>query len=162
VLVMTWPSDGRLLAASAIGAAALGLAAAALFALSAVAYRGGILALGGAEVALAAPTALALAMTLQAAALAVWLAWRNPAALAAIARAWRRSLGAGLAGALASLGWFTAFALMETAAVRTLGLVELIFAQALSRRLFRERTSAREWIGLALLAAGVGLVLNFG
>jgi len=162
VLVMTWPRDGRLFARSAMGAAALGVAAAALFALSAVAYRGGILALGGAEEPLAATTALAIAMTLQATGLALWLVWRDPPTLAAIARAWRRALAAGFAGALSSLGWFTAFALMETAAVRTLGLVELIFAQALSRRLFRERTSGREWLGLALLAAGVGLVLNFG
>jgi drug/metabolite transporter (DMT)-like permease len=125
-----------------------------------VAYRGGILGLGGAGEPMAAPTALALALCLQAASLALWLAWRDPAALAAIARAWRPSLGAGFAGALASLGWFTAFALMETAAVRTLGLVELVFAQALSRRLFAEVTSPREWLGLALLALGVGLVLN--
>ncbi|MFP4271034.1 MAG: EamA family transporter, partial [Alphaproteobacteria bacterium] len=130
--------------------------------LSAVAYRGGILGLGGAAEPLVPATALAYAMVLQAASLALWLAWRDPAALAAIARAWRLSLGAGLAGALASLGWFTAFALMETAAVRTLGLVELVFAQALSRRFFQEVTRPREWLGLALLALGVGLVLNLG
>jgi drug/metabolite transporter (DMT)-like permease len=160
VLVMSWPRSGAGLAGDALRAAGFGVAAAGAFALSAVAYRGGILGLGGAGEPMAAPTALALALCLQAASLALWLAWRDPAALAAIARAWRPSLGAGFAGALASLGWFTAFALMETAAVRTLGLVELVFAQALSRRLFAEVTSPREWLGLALLALGVGLVLN--
>jgi len=164
VLIMTWPRTGAGAVGSrgALEAAGFGVAAAAAFALSAVAYRGGILGLGGAAEPLAPATALAFAMILQAASLALWLAWRDPAALAAIARAWRPSLGAGFAGALASLGWFTAFALMETAAVRTLGLVELIFAQALSRRLFQEVTSPREWLGLALLALGVGLVLNLG
>jgi drug/metabolite transporter (DMT)-like permease len=162
VLIMTWPRTGGVLAGDAAKAAGFGVAAAGAFAVSAVAYRGGILALGGAGEPLAPATALAVAMVLQAGSLALWLAWRDPAALAAIARAWRPSLGAGFAGALASLGWFTAFALMETAAVRTLGLVELVFAQALSRRLFQEVTSPREWLGLALLALGVGLVLNLG
>jgi len=162
VLVMTWPRTGAVASGGALTAAGFGIAAAGAFALSAVAYRGGILGLGGAAEPLAPATALAVAMILQAASLALWLAWRDPGALTAIARAWRPSLGAGLAGALASLGWFTAFALMETAAVRTLGLVELIFAQALSRRLFKEVTSPREWLGLALLALGVGLVLNLG
>jgi drug/metabolite transporter (DMT)-like permease len=162
VLVTSWPRAGAARGGEMWQAAGFGVAAAAAFALSAVAYRGGILGLGGAAEPLSAPTALAFAMVLQAASLALWLAWREPAALAAIARAWRPSLGAGFAGALASLGWFTAFALMETAAVRTLGLVELVFAQALSRRLFEEVTSPREWLGLALLALGVGLVLNLG
>jgi drug/metabolite transporter (DMT)-like permease len=162
VLVMSWPQGGAGRAGDALKAAAFGIAAAGAFAVSAVAYRGGILGLGGAAEPLAPATALAFAMILQAASLALWLAWREPTALAAIARAWRPSLAAGFAGALASLGWFTAFALMEAAAVRTLGLVELVFAQALSRRLFQEVTRPREWLGLALLAFGLGLVLNLG
>ena len=162
VLVMSWPRPGAVAAGDAVRAAAAGVAAAGAFALSVVAYRGGILALGGAGEPLAPPTALAFATGLQAASLALWLAWREPAALGAIARAWRPSLAAGFAGALASLGWFVAFALMEAAAVRTLGLIELVFAHALSRRLFKEPTSPQEGLGLALLVGGVGLVLSLG
>jgi hypothetical protein len=44
--------------------------------------------------------------------------------------------------------------------VRTLGLVELVFSYAVSRRLFREKLSTRELWGMALLALGVVLVLN--
>lgn len=162
VLLLTRPKGAQPSSEGAAAAAALGLASGGLFALSAVAYRGGILALGGEGDLLAAVTALVTALTLQALLLGLWLLARNRAALAGILAAWRPSATAGLMGALASLGWFVAFALAETAAVRTLGLVELIFAQVLSRRLFQERTTGREWIGLLLLVAGVALVLNVG
>ena len=61
-------------------------------------------------------------------------------------------------GAAASAGWFTAFALEPVAHVRTLGLVELIFSTAVSRRFFREQLTGRELAGIALLALGVAIV----
>ncbi len=160
VLVMSWPADDRAFASPTLGAVLLGLAAGGGFAVSAVAYRGGILALGGEGDGLAALSALTTALALQALSLGLWLLWRDRRTLQGILAAWRPSLGAGLLGALASTGWFWAFALQETAAVRTLALVELVFAQLLSRRLFRETTSARERTGLALLALGVASVLQ--
>ena len=162
VLVLSWPGPAEARAAGGRpgGAVVLGLGSAALIAVSAVAYRGGILALDGAGDPLAAATALVVALTMQATALGAWLAWRNRPALGGIARAWRPSLLAGFMGAAASLGWFTAFALQETAAVRTLALVELLFAQLISLRLLRERTTPREAVGLGLLVVGVALVLE--
>jgi drug/metabolite transporter (DMT)-like permease len=61
-------------------------------------------------------------------------------------------------GAAASAGWFTAFAIEPVAHVRTLGLVELVFSYAVSRRLFRERLSSLELLGMALLAVGVAVI----
>jgi drug/metabolite transporter (DMT)-like permease len=61
-------------------------------------------------------------------------------------------------GAAASAGWFTAFALEPAAHVRTLGLVELVFSYAISRRLFRESFTRLERVGMALLVAGLVLV----
>jgi len=69
---------------------------------------------------------------------------RDPAVLRAILRAWRPSLAAGVTGALASLLWFLAFSLQSAAAVRTVGLVEILFAQAASRRLFAQTPGRRE------------------
>ena len=43
--------------------------------------------------------------------------------------------------------------------VRTLALVEVFFAQALSRKLFAQETEAREYAGMALIVLGVGLLL---
>ena len=45
---------------------------------------------------------------------------------------WRRSLFAGFMGATASQFWFLAFAIATAASVRTLALVEVLFAQAIS------------------------------
>ena len=42
--------------------------------------------------------------------------------------------------------------------MRTLGLVELLFSYAVSRRLFRERLTRVELAGMALLALGVGII----
>ena len=61
--------------------------------------------------------------------------------LIAIFKAWRPSLFAGFMGALASQFWFLAFALATAASVRTLALVEVLFAQAISRFVFGQPTS---------------------
>jgi drug/metabolite transporter (DMT)-like permease len=61
-------------------------------------------------------------------------------------------------GAAASAGWFTAMAIEPVAHVRTLGLIELLFSYAVSRRVFRERLTRRELAGVALLALALVLV----
>ena len=89
-----------------------------------------------------------------------WLLWRNPQALVVVMREWRRSLLAGFMGAAASGGWFTAMAIEPVAHVRTLGLVELLFSMALSRRMFRERLSRVELLGIAVLMLGLVLYVT--
>jgi drug/metabolite transporter (DMT)-like permease len=61
---------------------------------------------------------------------------------------------------LASQGWFLALALQSAAAVRTLALVEVLFAQLVSWRLLRERISRREIAGMALLAVALIAILR--
>jgi uncharacterized membrane protein len=49
---------------------------------------------------------------------------------------------------------------MEPAAhVRTLGLVEIFFAYALSRRIFREHLRRGEMIGIVLLLLGMVVIM---
>jgi hypothetical protein len=43
--------------------------------------------------------------------------------------------------------------------VRTLGLVEVLFAQVVSRRVFAEKTTWREISGMALVVVGVAMLL---
>jgi uncharacterized membrane protein len=62
-------------------------------------------------------------------------------------------------GAFASEFWFLAFALSTAANVRTLGLIELLFAQLISAFIFGQKTTAREALGIALVVAGVALLL---
>ena len=142
--------------------ALLGIAAGAMFALSAVGFRGAILELGDGPFLARATGTLAAALALQAAVLSAWLAWRDREVLAEILRLWRPSLLAGAAGALASQFWFLAFSLQTAAAVRTVGLVEILFAQAVSQRLFAQGTTRREAIGMAAMVAGVVWLLAVG
>ena len=140
--------------------AVLGLASGAGFALSAVGYRGAALALEGTPFLMAAAATLLAAQLVQTLLLGGWMAARELASVVRVLRAWRTSLLAGFMGAAASAGWLTAFAIEPVAHVRTLGLVELVFSYAVSRRLFREKLSPRELAGMGLLAIGVVLVLN--
>jgi drug/metabolite transporter (DMT)-like permease len=137
----------------------LGLGAGALFGLSSVGYRGAILSLALPNFVMAATFTLTIGLVLQSILLSAWLAWRDPGVLSAIARAWRPSLFAGFMGALASQFWYLAFAIATAASVRTLALVEVLFAQAISRFVFKQPVSARETLGIALIVIGVALLI---
>jgi len=137
----------------------LGLSSAALFAASAIGYRGAILALARHDYLLPASFALVVGLGLQTLLLLAWFAlWRRSTLVAVLAH-WRTSLAAGFSGAAASQMWFLAFALATAASVRTLALVEVLFAQGVSRFVFRQRISAREAAGIALLMAGAILIV---
>ena len=132
--------------------------AGALFGLSAIGFRGAVLALGNGSPVVRATTILVLSLAMQTAMVGAWLALRDRAALRGMAGAWRQSLGAGFLGALASQFWFMAFALAPAANVRTLALVEVAFAAAVSRRR-AEALGPRHFAGMALIVAGVGWLL---
>lgn len=133
----------------------LGLGSGAGFAISAVGYRAGSLALGGHSPWLAGAYTLVWAQAIQSLLIGGYLAWRQPEALRMIVKEWRISLMAGCAGALASFGWFTAFAMRNAADVRTLALVEVIYGYFVSQKIFREKISLQETLGLALLVIGI-------
>ena len=136
-----------------------GLAAGAMFGLSAVGFRGAILSLGLPSYLMAATFTLVIGLLLQSALLSAYLWLRDPAVLTAIMRSWRPSLFAGFMGALASQFWFLAFALATAASVRTLALVEVLFAQAISRFVFKQPTTRREMAGIALIVIGCTLLI---
>lgn len=138
--------------------ALLGLACGACFAISVVGYRGATLALPGTPFLMSAAYTLVAAQVFQTLVLGGWLLARDATVVRKVLAAWRVSLFAGFMGAAASAGWFTAFAIAPAAHVRTLGLVELVFSYAVSRRLFRERLTRLEAAGMALLALGVAII----
>jgi drug/metabolite transporter (DMT)-like permease len=137
----------------------IGLLSGSLFALSAIGYRGAILSLALPHFVMAATFTLAVGLVLQAALLSIYLWLRDPKVLHDIVRAWRPSLFAGFMGALASQFWFLAFAIATAASVRTLALVEVLFAQAISKFIFKQPTTAREAVGIVLVVIGVALLV---
>lgn len=158
VMLTAWPREG--MKDWSLPALGLGLVSAALFAVSAIAFRDAIRALPSGGFGIRASTILVLGLLFQAGALSLWLAITNRAALVAIVKAWRPSLFAGFMGALASQFWFLGFATATAAQVRTLALIEVFFAKLVSGRMFSEKPSPREGLGLALIVIGVALLLN--
>jgi drug/metabolite transporter (DMT)-like permease len=155
VMLLSWPrSRGN--GAAQWHSAAWGIAAGAGFAMAAVGYRGAILHVTGVSFLSAATFTLAATLSIQTTLCMLWLAAGDRPALRGLFAAWRESVPAGLAGAVASQFWFLAFALEAAPAVRTLALVEVVFAQAVSWQMFNERVGRREVAGLLLL--GVALV----
>ena len=137
----------------------MGVVAGAFFGLAATGFRGAILSLDSGSFVVRASTTLVCGLALQTAILVAWLVAFNRPALVGSLREWRSSLFAGFLGALASQFWFIGFALTAAANVRTLALVEVPMAQAVSHRLLAEGTTARELLGIALIVAGVALLL---
>ena len=159
VLVLSWPArEAR--EVFSWRPAILGIASGSLFALAAVGFRGGITAIGTPDYVLAATETLAVSLTVQTVLLSGWLMARRPDVLRAVLRAWRPSLPAGFLGAFASEMWFLAFALQAAAPVRTLGLVEILIAGFVSRRLFAQTPSLRDIFGMALVVIGIVLLFN--
>ncbi len=138
-----------------------GIASGSCFGLAAVSYRGASLALGGEGFLMQAAFTLAVVTTLQTALMAVYLRLREPGEFTRVLQAWPVGGWVGLAGMLASAGWFTAMTLQNAAYVRALGQVELVFTFAASVLFFRERMNPLEGAGVLMIIAGlIVLVLN--
>jgi drug/metabolite transporter (DMT)-like permease len=135
-----------------------GLASGAGFALASVGYRGAALTLPGVSPWLIGAWGVVIAQLLQTALLGGWIAAHTPAVLPKIARAWKLSSVAGTMGALASIGWFTAFAMRPAVDVKTLSLIEVLFSYLVSRKLFDEHMSRAEKVGLTLITLGLVVI----
>ncbi len=136
-----------------------GLVAAACFALSAVGFRGAIIVVPGVSFVTAASYTLVFGLFVQTLVLTIYLLTRAPKVLSDILRMWKPSMFAGFMGAFASQFWFLAFALTAAANVRTLALIEVLFAQAVAYYSFKQPISLRELAGIVLIVIGVALLI---
>jgi uncharacterized membrane protein len=159
VFLMAFRADERLTRASALPVIQ-GIASGGFYAIAAVGFRGGITSLSP-DVAfyVRASETLMCSLMIQSVLLGLWMLVFQRPQLVRSFRMWRQSSFAGFMGALASQFWFLGFSLTSAANVRTLGLLEVIFAQIVSQRLFSQALSWRELAGMALVIAGVGLLL---
>jgi drug/metabolite transporter (DMT)-like permease len=139
----------------------MGLGSAAAFALSAVGFRGAIITVEGVSFVTAASYTLVWGLFVQTLLLTIYLLWRAPDVLKKILSLWRPSMLAGFMGAFASQFWFLSFALTAAANVRTLALIEVLFAQAVAYYSFKQPVSARELSGIVLIVIGVALLVAF-
>jgi drug/metabolite transporter (DMT)-like permease len=155
--ILTWPSKLTGTPHAASGAF-FGLISGLCFGFSLNAFRHAALAMDAGHPIFAAIESVCLVQAMQAATLTLLLLLLNPAALRAVLRSWRSSLGAGACGACASAGWFVALALSPAAPVRALGVIEAPMAAIAGHRLFRETLHPKQILaGLAVVA---GIVMT--
>jgi drug/metabolite transporter (DMT)-like permease len=158
VMLMSW-RPGAAPAAGGRRPMLLGVGAGGCFALAAIGYRGAILALDTPHFVAAATFSMTVGLLFQTIVLSAYLRLRQPRALIALIRSWRASLPAGFFGALGSEFWFLAFAIATAASVRTLALIEVVFAQGVTVFVFRQRTTARDIAGVVLVVIGAALLV---
>ena len=163
VIVLAAPperaSGGRIWSGLMNRASGLGLASGILFALSAVSYRGAPMSLSTGDVVLRAGYTLAVVTASQSIAMGLWLGWRDRSQLRAVFAAWRVASLVGATSMIGSFCWFVAFTLQTVVYVKALGQIELVLSLAASVVIFRERVSARELAGIAILLASILLLV---
>ena len=140
----------------------IGLLSAALLGASSVFYRGGALALEHDSIAMAAGFTLVVSVVLQTVIMGVWISLREPGEITRVFRHWPPALAVGVAGFLASIGWFTAFTLENAAYVRAVGQIELVFTFVATLVFFREKVTLIEVLGVAMIVGAILLLLLGG
>jgi drug/metabolite transporter (DMT)-like permease len=140
----------------------IGLLSAACLGASSVFYRGGALALGHDNIAMAAGFTLVVSVVLQTVIMGAWIVWREPGEFRKVFRHWRWAAPVGVAGALGSICWFTAFTMQNATHVRAVGQIELVFTFIATIVFFHEKVSRIEVIGIVLVAGAILLLLLAG
>ncbi|MFB0999586.1 MAG: EamA family transporter, partial [Colwellia sp.] len=72
---------------------------------------------------------------------------------------WRLCLFVGITSVIGSIGWFTAASLQNAAYVKALGQIEIIITLFLTYRVFKERISRMEYLGMFLILLSVFILL---
>jgi len=140
----------------------IGLLSAACLGGSVVFFRGAALALHHDSVVMAAGYTFAVSVVLQVIMMGVFIRWREPGQISAVLGHWRWAGPVGIAGALGSVCWFTAFTLQNAAYVRAVGQVELVFTFIASVVFFHEKVRALEILGILMVAGAILLLLLAG
>ncbi|MEM7207490.1 MAG: hypothetical protein AAF434_06685 [Pseudomonadota bacterium] len=140
----------------------LGLICAAWLGGSVVFFRGAALSLEHNVVVMAAAYALFVSLIIQTVLMSTYLAVREKGEVVRVFKQWRWAGAAGVAGALASIAWFTAFTLQNASYVRAVGQIELLFTFLATLFIFRERVSYMEICGIFLIVGAITLLLING
>ena len=140
-------------------AALYGVGAGCFFALSTLWIRQASLSLDT-HLMLSAAFTLAFMVSIQSMAIALYLLVRQPQQLISIKSHWRISCFIGLASMLGSVGWFTAASYQDAAYVKALGQIEFFFTLLITRKIFKEQISGREYFGMLLILLSVLILLT--
>lgn len=91
--------------------------------------------------------------------LTVTIAWRRPGEFARVRTHWPRMVGIGFAGFCGSMCWFWAYSIALVAYVKAVGQIEALLSVGIALVVWREREVWRQLPGVALVMAGIGVIL---
>jgi drug/metabolite transporter (DMT)-like permease len=108
-----------------------------------------------------ASVTLAAVTAIQTLLMGIYMWLREPFAYREICRNLPFSVLIGLTSVAGSLAWFSAMTLQKAAYVRTLGQVELVLSLLVSYLVFREKSTRYEILGMAMIVAGIVILLLY-
>ncbi|AZQ83919.1 DMT family transporter [Colwellia sp. Arc7-635] len=138
--------------------AGFGLAAGLGLAVTTLLIRQSSLALNT-DLLLSAAVTLTFMITVQTLFSAVYVYLQDKQQIQVMLRQWRLCLFVGVTSVLGSIGWFTAASFQNAAYVKALGQVEFFITLFITYRIFKEKISAVEYVGMALIVASVVILL---
>ena len=137
----------------------IGFASALGFCLSYLFLREASLSLGEGDFLIRAASTVVAVTGFQVVFLGLWLFIREREGLMAMFPDWRLCTFIGVTSAVGSICWFTAMTIENASYVKSVGQVEAVFTLLISSLYFKERFTAAELAGIAVLIAGVLLFL---
>lgn len=140
-------------------AALCGLGAGLIFGFTTVFIKLANLSLAGDSLVVRALFTLVVTNALQILMQGTYLLLREPQELRKAFTSWRSSMWVGTLSACGSACWFTGFAIADVALVRSVGQIEIVFTLMFSRFYLKETLKPGDVAGLALVVAGVLLII---
>ena len=138
--------------------AGFGLAAGLGLAVTTLLIRQSSLALNT-DLLLSAAVTLTFMITVQTLFSVVYVYLQDKQQIQVMFKQWRLCLFVGVTSVLGSIGWFTAASFQNAAYVKALGQVEFFITLFITYRIFKEKISAIEYVGMALIVASVLILL---
>ncbi len=111
------------------------------------------------DLMVSAAVTLVFMITVQTIISVVYVYFQDKKQLGLMLTHWRLCLFVGITSVLGSIGWFTAASFQTAAYVKALGQVEFFITLALTYRLFKEKITTIEYIGMFLIILSVVILL---
>lgn len=138
--------------------AGFGLASGLALAITTLLIRQSSLALNS-DLLLSAAVTLVFMITVQSLISFIYLYCQDKGQFVAMFRQWRLCLFVGITSVIGSIGWFSAASLQNAAYVKALGQVEFFITLFITYRLFKEKISVIEYLGMLLIIVSVLILL---
>ncbi|MDO6428228.1 DMT family transporter [Thalassotalea sp. 1_MG-2023] len=138
--------------------AGFGLASGLGLAITTLLIRESSLALNS-DLMISAAVTLVFMITVQSIISLLYVTIQNKQQILVMFSQWRLCLFVGITSVLGSIGWFTAASFQNAAYVKALGQVEFFITLVLTYRIFKERISLKEYVGMFLIMLSVVILL---